>query len=367
MVKKILAATIGVVLVGTVLFFVFVVNGSASKENGMKTFACEKGSIIDKALAVGTIVPRYEIAVKSKISGIVKKLYVDIGDHVNIGAPLLDIAPDPTPLEFAETKRQVEISEVTYDNSRRELERSKALNDKSLISTQEYEAYQAKCDEMKLRLSLAREKLALIEKGQAKIADRIVENVIKASIEGTILVRNVNVGDPVVPLTRFQAGTELMTMADMSDLIFKGTVDEIDVGKLHPGMPVEIKVGALPKGNVTGQLVMISPKAHNDEGSTVFDVEISLIDVGESLLRAGYSANADIIITKKEDILLIPERLIEFVNDSAFVETQDSLGTITKIAVETGLSDGINIEIESGLSEGDLLVERPPKEITGDL
>ncbi|UCD16497.1 MAG: efflux RND transporter periplasmic adaptor subunit, partial [Candidatus Zixiibacteriota bacterium] len=153
------------------------------------------------------------------------------------------------------------------------------------------------------------------------------------------------------------------TLAYMEDLIFKGTVDEIDVGKLSANMEAEIKVGALPKDTVKGMVQNISPKAHQDQGSTVFDIEIELIDLGTRLLRAGYSANADIIISKKEDILLIPERLIEFLNDTAYVETQDSLGIISKVAIETGLSDGINIEVASGLSEGDMVIERPPREI----
>ena len=364
MFKKIMLIFIPVVIVGAVLFFAM--NGSAKKEDGLKTIACEKGSIIDKALAVGTIVPRTEIAVKSKISGIVKKLYADIGDEVKVGDPLMDIAPDPTPLEYAEAKRQLEICEVTYENSRRELERSQSLKDKKLISVQEYENAKAKCDEMELRLNLAKEKLALLEKGQTKIASLTVENVLKAPVTGTVLARNVNVGDPVVPLTSFQAGTELMTLADMSDLMFKGTVDEIDVGKLRQGMTVELKVGALPKDKVIGTLTKVSPKAHKEEGSTVFDVEIGLTDVGEANLRAGYSANADIIITRKEEILLIPERLINFVNDTSYVEIQDTAGLVTQTPVQTGLSDGINIEVVEGLKEGDLLVERPPKEISGD-
>jgi HlyD family secretion protein len=364
MLKKIMLIFVLVVIVGAVLFFSM--NGSAKKEDGFKTVACNKGSIIDKALAVGTIVPRNEIAVKSKISGIVKRLYADVGDRIKMGDPLMDIDPDPTPLEYAEAKRQVEISEVTYENAKRELERSRSLKDKKLIADQEFEAAKAKYDEMELRLDLAREKLALIEKGQTKVASLVVENVVKSPINGTVLTRNVNVGDPVVPLTSFQAGTEVMTLADMSDLMFKGTVDEIDVGKLRQGLPVELKIGALPKDKVQGVIEKISPKAHKEEGSTVFDVEITLTDIGESHLRAGYSANADIIITKKEDILLIPERLITFENDSSFVEIQDSLGSIAKQSVQTGLSDGINIEIVDGLAEGDLLVERPPKEITGD-
>jgi len=365
MIKKLMLIFLLVVIVGAVLFFA--INGSASKENGVKLVACEKGEIIDKALAVGTIVPRNEIAVKSKISGIVRRLYAEVGDKVTVDMPLMDIKPDPTPLEYAEAKRQLEISQVMYENAKREMDRTQTLKDKRLVSDQEFENAKAKYDEMELRQNLAEEKLALIEKGQTTIADHVVDNVIKAPIEGTILARFVNVGDPVVPLTSYQAGTELVTLADMSDLIFRGTVDEIDVGKLRLGMPVEIKVGALPTDKVTGKLVKVSPKAHKDEGSTVFDVEIDLDDVGDARLRAGYSANADIIITKKENILLVPERLVTFVNDSSFVEVQDSLGIISKIPVETGLSDGIKIEVTNGLSEGQQLVERPPKEITGEL
>ncbi|MEE9443853.1 MAG: efflux RND transporter periplasmic adaptor subunit [candidate division Zixibacteria bacterium] len=362
MFKKIIIIAVSVTILGVSLFFL-VRNGNASKENNFNTVACTKGDIIDKALAVGTIVPREEIAVKSNISGIVKKLHVDIGDVVKIGDPLLDIAPDPTPLEYAETKRQVEISEVTYENSKRELDRVKALTDKNLIAKQEYETAKSKFDEMELRLNLAQEKLALIESGQTKIAGRVIENVIKSSIDGTVLTRNVNVGDPIVPLTSFQAGTELMLMADMTDLMFKGRVDEIDVGKLYEGMPVEIKIGALPEAKVLGTLTKVSPKAHQDQGSTVFAIEIVLMEVENTELRAGYSANADIIITKKEDILLIPERLINFANDTAYVEIQDSLGMPLKIVLEVGLSDGINIEVVDGLSEEQLVVERPPKEI----
>jgi len=363
MFKKILLVVVVLGVIAVVLFFA--INGSAKKEDGLKTVACQKGEIIDKALAVGTIVPRHEIAVKSKISGIVKKLYVDVGDQVRVGEPLLDISPDPTPLEYAEAKRQVEISEVTFENADRELVRSKALIEKNLISEHEFENVKARRDETELRLSLAREKLSLIEKGQTKIATTVVDNVIKSSFDGTVLARFVDVGDPVVPLTSYQAGTEVMTLADMSDLLFKGTVDEIDVGKLRIGMPVELKVGALPKDKVSGKLTKVSPQAHKDEGSTVFDIEIDLDNPGQTPLRAGYSANADIIITKKDSVLIIPERLIEFVKDTAYVEIRDSLGTATKIPIQTGLSDGINVEVTGGLAEGALVVERPPKEIDG--
>lgn len=361
MIKKILLISLIVITVGAVLFFA--IDGSASKEVAHQTFAVEKGSIVDKALAVGQIEPKKEIAVKAKISGVVKKIYVEIGEYVKVGDPLIDIEPDPTPLEFAEAKRQVEIYQVSYDNSKREFDRLKALADKGLISSQDMESKQAACDESELRLKLAREKLALIEKGETTIADITVDNTVRSKINGMVLSRLVEEGDPVVPLTSYQAGTELMTLAFMDDLVFKGTVDEIDVGRLYKGLEATIKVGALPHDTILGELLRISPKARVDQGSNVFDVEINLTEVGSSLLRAGYSANADLIINQATDILLVPERLLKIVEDTTYVEIEDSLGNITQVQIETGLSDGINIEVTSGLNEGDLIVERPPREI----
>ncbi|RKX26754.1 MAG: efflux RND transporter periplasmic adaptor subunit, partial [Candidatus Zixiibacteriota bacterium] len=214
--------------------------------------------------------------------------------------------------------------------------------------------------------NLAKEKLALIETGRTEIAGREVDNIIKSSIRGTVLSLNVEEGDPVVPLTSYQSGTDLMIIAYMEDLVFKGNVDEIDVGKLRIGMEVELEIGAIPNEKIAGVLRKVSPRAHREEGATVFEVEIDITDASDHFLRAGYSANADVMITKREDILLVPERLITIEDSVASCEVQDSAGVITTFEIKTGLSDGISIEITDGLSEGDLLVERPPREITGD-
>jgi HlyD family secretion protein len=277
----------------------------------------------------------------------------------------VEIQPDPTPLEYAEAKRQVEIDSVTYENQRKEFERTRELLAKKLVSQQDYDQASRSAGETELRLKLSRERLSLIEKGKTKIAGRNVESVVKSSIDGTVLERKINVGDPVVPLTSYQAGTELFTLADMNELIFRGTVDEIDVGKLSEGMSTVLKIGALPNDTISGVLYKISPKAKKEENSTLFDLEIKITKTGPSMLRAGYSANADIIITKKEDILLIPERLVEFVEDTAFVQVKDSTtGEVERKIIQTGLSDGLKIEVTEGLNEGDILVEKPPKEIT---
>jgi len=362
MFKKIVLTGLALALIGGSVFFL-VRNGSAKQEE-FKTIVAEKGSIIDKALAVGKIEPRQEISVKSKISGIVKKIYKEVGDTARLGDPLFEVAPDPTPVELAIAKRQVEIFQVTFENSKRDADRLKSLVGKNLEPSSKYQNAQAISDENELRLSLAKEKLALLESGSTVVAGKKVESIIRAPIAGVVLSRLVDVGDPITPLSTYQDGTELMTIAWMEDLLFKGTVDEIDVGKLRLSMPVEISIGAIPGDTITGILAKVSPKARINEGSTVFDVEIELDKLKpETVLRAGYSATADVIIRKKEDIILIPERLVKMTDSVSTVEIQDTAGVITTVEVTTGLSDGLNIEIEKGVSEGDKLVERPPKKI----
>ena len=365
MVKKLTIVVVVLVVVGGAVFL-FARDGSAGKDEGLKTVAVAKGSIVDKALAVGKIDPKRQINVKSKLPGLIKKIHVEIGDRVSVGDPLFTIAPDPTPLEFAETKRQVQLAQVTFDNQKRELDRKNSLRDKQLISNQEWESQRSTYEEAELRLKLAKERLALIETGHIETAERQVDNVIKSTVHGTVLSVAVEEGDPVVPLTTYQAGTDLMTIAYMEDLIFKGNVDEIDVGKLHEGMPVEIEIGAIPNQKISGTLTKVSPKAHKEEGSTLFEVEIQITEAGDKVLRAGYSANADIIITKKDSILVVPERLVKIADSVSTVEIKDSVGLVTNRTIKTGLSDGINIEVLEGLKEGEQVVERPPKEITAD-
>jgi HlyD family secretion protein len=365
MFKKILVVGVIVIIVAGGIFL-FARDGSAKKDEGLKAVPVKKGSIVDKALAVGKIEPKREIQVKSVLSGIVKKVYVEVGETVHIGDPLFDVAPDPTPLEFAQAKHEVEIAQVDYDIVKKDYDRSLSLKDKQLISNQEFEAQQSRLDGVDVRLKLAKERLALTVTGKSDVADRKVDNVIKSTVNGTVLTRDVEEGDPVVPLTSYQAGTSMMTIAFMDDLLFKGNVDEIDVGKLHEQMPVDIEIGAMPNHKIHGNLNRISPKAHKEEGSTLFEVEITIDkDTSLTFLRAGYSANANIIISHRDSVLVVPERLVKVKDSVSTVELREG-GLINPREIKTGLSDGINIEVVSGLKEGDSLIERPPKEITAD-
>lgn len=362
MFKKIIIPIVLVLVAGAVIFFK-VTSSAKSKQNGIKLVKVERGDIVEKALAIGRVEPKKEIAVKSQISGLVRRAYVEVGEVVKAGDPLFEIMPDPTPLEFAEAKRNAELARVIMEKSQSDYERQKQLRDSKLISERDFEDSENDFRQAKLRLNVADERLALIEKGRTKIADRQIDTVIKAPVDGTVLERHVNEGDPVVPLTSYQEGTELLLMAEMGNLIFKGTVDEIDVGKLTEGMAAELQVGAIPDEKIMGRLSKISPKAKQKENATLFDVEIEITGKGEKIIRAGYSANANLVIRKAENVLFIPERLVEFNKDKTFVEIQTAPGVIEKKEVKLGLSDGLNVEVKEGLAQGADVVERPPKEI----
>ncbi len=362
MFKKIFIPLLIVIIIAAVIILK-AKNSANGKDNGIKMIKVQRGDIVENALAIGRIEPKKEIAVKSKISGIVKTVFVEVGDEVKIGEPLLEIKPDPTPLEFAEAKRNVEMARVNLEQAENEYNRSKKLLNDNLVSQQDFDAAENEYKQLQLRVKIALERLALIEEGKTKIADRQVDTVIKCPVEGTILERKINEGDPVVPLTSYQAGTELLLLADMNSLIFKGTVDEIDVGKLEEGMTAELKIGAIPDEKILGTLMRISPKAKQQENATLFDVEIEITQRGKKIIRAGYSANAELVINKAENTLFIPERLVEFNEEKTYVEVMGDNGEIIKREVELGLSDGINVEIKKGLAEGEEVVERPPKEI----
>ena len=243
----------------------------------------------------------------------------------------------------------MEIAQNICEQAKKKSDRSQTLKEQGILASQDWDLADKDIQDAQIRLNLATERLALVEKGRVKTARMDVESIIRAPITGTVLELLVNEGDPVVPLTSYQAGTALTNLADMTTLVFKGTVDEIDVGKLHEGMPARIKVGALPDAKVDGKVYKIAPKSKTAEGATLFDVEIELLPAPGVVLRAGYSANADIVVREKQDVLLIPERLVTFADGKSTVELP-GVGDAepVKREIKIGLSDGINVEVTDG-------------------
>ncbi len=335
---------------------------------GLTMVTVRRGDITEKALAVGEIQPRVKIQVKSKISGIVRRCFVEVGDHVEAGDPLFEVAPDPTPQELLSVDNRVRSAQASFDKAKADFQRSAMLFKRGLLPKSQLDAAQETYELARVSLEQARADQELTRKGRVTEGATRVETVIRAPITGTVLSRDVDRGDPVVPLTSYQPGTQLASLANMHDLIFKGTVDEIDVGKIRVGLPCRIKVGALPNATVTGHISRIAPQAKKSEGATLFDVEAELDKGTAVVLRAGYSANANVIIKEVKNVLLIPERLVHF-EDGGKKTTVDipGVGPDSKprtVPVKLGLSDGLNVQILSGLKEGDKVIQRPPKEIS---
>ncbi len=349
-----------------VVFFYFLFACGRKKET-VKLVAVARGDILEKALAVGTIEPEKEIKVKSTIPGIVSEVLFKVGDTVVSGAPLFKISPNPTPLEYVEARRSMEVAEVTLNRLKSDWERQIMLFKGSLISKSEMDATEGAYQEASLRYKTASERLELLEKGRIRMSNREIDSIVKSPIGGVVLSQSVYQGDPVVPLTQYQPGTELCSLADMKGLLFKGTVDEIDVGKITAGMAAEITIGALPDAKIAGQVLRIYPKAKKEGNATLFDIEISISESPGLTLRAGFSATASIKIRDRKQVLTLPERLVTFEDGKRFVEVPEGQGRgeqkTRRVEVQTGLSDGLNIEILSGLKEGDKVVERPPREI----
>ncbi|MBN2346435.1 MAG: efflux RND transporter periplasmic adaptor subunit [Candidatus Aminicenantes bacterium] len=336
--------------------------GNGNNAPAFKLVAVQRGDIAEKALAVGTIEPEQEIKVKSTISGIVAEVMFKVGDQLKEGQPLFKVSPNPTPLEYVEARRSMEMAEVGRGKAANDRSRLLQLFKDDLISKSDMEACEAQWREAALKFDVARDRFELLEKGRIQMATRSIDSIVKAPIAGIVLSQAVFQGDPVVPLTNFQPGTELCSMADMGRLLFKGTVDEIDVGKLEPPMKAAIQVGALGDTRVEGVLERIYPKAKKEGNATLFDIEIAITRVPGLTLRAGYSATAEVKIQERRDTLILPERLLLFENGKKYVEVPKGKEAVRR-EVRTGLSDGLNVEILSGLKEKEQVVERPPREI----
>ncbi|MDX1502881.1 MAG: efflux RND transporter periplasmic adaptor subunit [Thermoanaerobaculia bacterium] len=367
---KILKILVGLIVVAAIVVGAyFWLQGRQGRGEELELVAVERGSITEKAVAVGQIEPRLKFEVKSKISGIVKRCAVDVGDRVAAGDPLFEIVPDPTPGELVEAERRLEAAKSAHARAAADWQRSQELARQGVISAEEADARREAFELAKIELDTSRDNLELTRAGRISGRGREMESIIRAPAAGIVLERNVDPGDPVVPLTSFQEGTVMAAVADMSDLIFKGTVDEIDVGKLKVGVPARLNIGALPGEKVTGRLNRIAPQAKEEEGARLFEVEIELDppENPEMVLRAGYSSTADLVIREKTGILVLPERLVLFSDAGAatFVEVPagEPEAEPRKVAIATGLPPGLNIEIVSGLEEGAEVVERPPREI----
>jgi HlyD family secretion protein len=342
-----------IIVVGVVLAF----RSGGDEGPARPPVTVSRGTVVRTAVATGRIQPAYEVIVRSQFSGLVAEHFAKLGDRVEVGHPLVDVRGVVTQLDLIQARRGVESAERTTESAREFVEGSHlaAWVTRFVFGGAQIDRL---AEEAELGKQRAEESLEFLETGKLKIAGEEVDTIVRAPVAGHVIDLIRATGERVTPVGSFQPATEIATIADMDHLEFRGTVDEIDVGKLKPGLSAEISIGALPETTLSGTLQDVGRKAKTVNNATVFDVWIDIENADGAIMRAGYSATAEVSVDRRENVLVLPERVITYREDGAFVNLPGPDGKPTERAIEVGLGDGLVIEVTEGLKEGDLVLER---------
>ena len=349
-IKYIVVALIAVVFIGT---FVFLYKNSQPEEIRYQELPAQKQDVARSTVLTGKIVPRNEVNIKPQINGIIAEIYKEAGQMVQQGEVIarLTVIPDMNSLSAAQSR--VRLSEINLKQAQTNFDREKALYEKNLISAEEYEKTEQALSQAKEEYAASQESLEVIRDGVSSKNATSSSTLIRSTITGLILDIPVKVGNSVIQANTLNDGTTVATVANMNDLIFEGQIDETEVGSLYEGMPLTITIGALKYYTFDADLEYISPKAVENNGANQFKVKAAVKVDSEHTIRSGYSANAQIDLEKATNVLTVPESALEFVKEESYVYKKGEDGTYTMTKVQTGLSDGVNIEIKEGLTEGD--------------
>ncbi|WP_066834531.1 efflux RND transporter periplasmic adaptor subunit [Rufibacter ruber] len=311
-------------------------------------------NIVKKTVATGSIVPRKEIQIKPQVSGIVEELYVEAGQTVKAGQKIAKIRIVPNMVSVNQAETAVQTAKIAFEQAKREMERQRQLFEQKVIAEQEYNRFVLDYNLRKEDLTSAENNRQLVKSGTSKRTGG--SNVIFSTVDGMILDVPVKVGASVIERNNFNEGTTIAAVADMKSLIFEGKIDESEVGKLREGMDLNLTIGAIENKVFKAKLEYIAPKGVLEEGAVKFQVKAQVLLQPGDFLRAGYSANADIVLDQKENVLAIKEGLLQFgkkSKDSVYVEVEVGPQQFQKRMVKTGLSDGINIQVVDGLKAED--------------
>lgn len=311
-------------------------------------------TIIKKTVATGSVVPRKEIAIKPQVSGIIEELYIEAGNKVRKGDMIakIRIIPDMVNLNNAESR--LKRAQINLEDAKTVYERQKKVFEQGVIAEAEFQQFKLSYNTAMEELETAENNLQLIREGVSKKSGTITNTVIRSTINGMVLDVPVEVGNSVIESNNFNEGTTVASVADMGEMIFKGKVDETEVGKLKAGMPLVLSIGAIENAKFDANLEYISPKGKEENGAIQFEIKAAVSLKDSVFIRANYSANADIALERADSVLNIEESLLKFDHDSAYVEIETSTPQVfEKKYIKTGLSDGINIEIKEGLTKND--------------
>ncbi|HDY7527417.1 TPA: efflux RND transporter periplasmic adaptor subunit [Vibrio vulnificus] len=368
MTKRWLVSAVSVALLGGGAYFYL---QSSAEPDAFPTLVVTTGTIEKQAVAVGKIVPAHSVSIKSQIDGIVGEIYAKVGEKVTQGQPLIKVRPNPTPQALTDASAALMRSEADFESAKQKLTNLESLVKQNIIpkNYDEYVSARSTVKSAQADVLQKRQNLELIRSGEASIGDARLTSTIYAPIDGTVLNQKVEVGEPIISTQSSQAATEMMSLADMNNLIFKGSVSEHDAAQLSPGMPVLLTVAPYPDVAISGVLTKVAIQSENlnsPEGNASaksfdngFEVEVGQLNIpSEVLLRSGFSSTAKITLKKSENVLTLPERALQFEGDAPHVLIPDSSEQVFHAQpVQLGLSDGINVEVLDGVTLDEEIID----------
>ena len=363
--KLIVAAIVALIFIGT---FVFLYEKSQPKPVEYTEFTPKMGDVLKTTVITGKIEPRNEVNVKPQISGIITEICKQAGDFVQAGEVIAKVKVIPDMGQLSSAQARVRLAEINLKQAQVNYGREEQLYKKQLVSADEFDKVKQSLQQAKEEEVAALDALEVVRDGVSKSNASASSTLIRSTISGIILDIPVKVGNSVILANTFNDGTTIASVANMNDLIFRGNIDETEVGRLNTGMSMKITIGALQNLKFDARLEYISPKATDQNGANQFEIKaaVNLPTSGEQI-RSGYSANAEIVLAEARHVMSVPESAIEFEGDNTFVyivKGTDKDKTYERRKVVTGLSDGLNIEIKSGLRMNERV--RGPKKVGKD-
>jgi HlyD family secretion protein len=309
--------------------------------------------IVKKTVATGSVVPRKEVAVKPQVSGIIESIRVEPGQIIRRGDLLATIRVVPNTGELAAAESRLTQARIRSKEAEREFERQDRLVKDGIVADQAYRQAVLARDTAKEEVAAAEDSLQVIRKGVAARSGEGTNTLVRATIDGMVLDVPIKEGTSVIESNTFNDGTTIATLADMDELIFEGKVDESEVGKLRPGMEIVLTIGALEPARFGAVLEHIAPKGVEENGAIQFKIRAALEKMDDAVIRANYSANADIVLERRDQVLALKESLLQFEGDEPFVEIATGPQRFERRKLKTGLSDGVMIEVLDGVTKDD--------------
>lgn len=360
--KYILMALVAVIFIGT---FVFLYIKSQPQPEVYDEFTLQRMDIRKTTVVTGKIEPRNEVNVKPQISGIITEILKEAGETVQEGEVIAKVKVIPDMGSLSAAQSRLRLAEINRKQAQTDYDREKTLFDKGLVAADEYDKIAQALRQAREEVDAAQDNLEVVRDGVSKSNASASSTLIRSTITGLILDIPVKVGNSVILANTFNDGTTIATVANMNDLIFRGNIDETEVGRLSTGMTMKITIGALQDLKFDARLEYIAPKATDQNGANQFEIKAAVnLPSNATNIRSGYSANAEIVLAEAKNVLAVQESAIEFDGDDTYVYVIKGEGdkqTYERRKVQTGISDGINIEIRSGVKSNERI--RGPKMI----